>query len=150
MTRREWLAKHPRPKSAVKLRELLNDEEEKSRNDASALVNQQGQLTVAQQQQNHTWISQVQAEVTKLQTKQAESRKLIAQLNSELARAAKCPTHQLDLHHHRNRPEDLYLCENGPHWLIWTPKPGDPGMAGVLESVDMAKPLPDLDGPLTA
>ena len=63
------------------------------------------------------------------------------QLEQELTNIAQCPTHKLDLQRHRNRPEDLFVCPTGPHFLLWTKNGNAPGFA----PCDLTKPLPDLD-----
>jgi hypothetical protein len=56
----------------------------------------------------------------------------------------KCPLHPaLPLHRHKNRIEDLFVCQQGPHFLFWTSVKGRPQL------VPLAKlDLPDLDGPM--
>jgi hypothetical protein len=68
-----------------------------------------------------------------------------ARLRAQAAAApAKCPTHPAAaLHRHKNRPEDLYLCERGPHFLFWT------FSAGKAQLVPLEKlVLPELDAPM--
>ena len=76
--------------------------------------------------------------------KDGEIQKRVNGLTNEIAAAAKCPVHQTGLHHHRNRPEDLYICESGPHFLFWTQKNGQPALIPVDTLL-----LPELDAPMT-
>lgn len=62
-------------------------------------------------------------------------------LNAELGRAAKCPQHNADLVRHGNRPEDLYVCSNGPHFFLWTRV----GRIAAFVAADLSKELPGLD-----
>lgn len=64
------------------------------------------------------------------------------ELNAELGRAAKCPQHtSSDLVRHQNRPEDLYVCANGPHFVLWTKV----GTMAAFVAADLSKELPGLD-----
>jgi hypothetical protein len=57
---------------------------------------------------------------------------------------AKCPQHpRLALHRHKNRIEDLFVCELGPHFLLWTSVAGRPQLVP-LKNLDP----PDIDGPM--
>jgi hypothetical protein len=58
------------------------------------------------------------------------------------AATGKCAVHPaLPLHRHKNRPEDLFVCEQGPHFLFWTQ------VSGRAQFVPLVKlELPDLDG----
>jgi len=57
---------------------------------------------------------------------------------------AKCPIHpELFLNRHRNRIEDLFVCERGPHFLHWTSVGGRPQLV-MLPKLE----LPDIDGPM--
>jgi hypothetical protein len=65
-----------------------------------------------------------------------------ATLRQQAANApGKCPQHPAAiLHRHKNRPEDLFLCEQGPHFLLWT------FSAGRAQFVPLAKlEVPELD-----
>ena len=63
-------------------------------------------------------------------------------LRSEAVNApGKCPAHAaVPLYRHANRQEDLYVCSQGPHFLLWTLKNG----RAQLVPVDLKDPLPDL------
>jgi hypothetical protein len=74
----------------------------------------------------------------------SEVSKRIMQLRTEIAAAAKCPAHGRGLFHHRNRLEDLYVCEFGPHFLLWTSVAGKPALLAVATLA-----LPGLDYPMT-
>ena len=54
---------------------------------------------------------------------------------------ARCPLHpDRLLYRHKNRMEDLFVCERGPHFLLWT------SVGGKAQLVPLAKlDLPDLD-----
>lgn len=57
--------------------------------------------------------------------------------------AARCLLHpQAKLYRHRNRMEDLFACEQGPHYLLWTAVNGRPQLIPVY----LALGLPDMDG----
>jgi len=57
---------------------------------------------------------------------------------------AKCALHPgARLYRHQNRQEDLFVCQQGPHFLLWTLVGARPQL------VPLAKlELPDLDGPM--
>jgi hypothetical protein len=67
------------------------------------------------------------------------------QLAAELDKSAKCPQHSSDLQRHRNRMEDLFVCGNGPHYLLWTKV----GAISAFAKADLTKPLPDLDAEMS-
>lgn len=66
-----------------------------------------------------------------------------ATLRAQAAAAtAKCALHPgAPLYRHQNRQEDLFVCQQGPHFLLWT-------LVGArAQLVPLAKlELPDLDG----
>jgi len=161
MTRREWLHKNPPPKAAGSLRDLLErlTEEEKQRAQL-ATAKQQWQPHIPYWNQeaaaaraandtvklNHAnaELQKVQGIIADIDKQLAVSSQLpirIADLQTELNRSAKCPQHHLDLVRHKNRPDDLFLCEVGPHFFLWTKV----GSAAQLAPVDLAKSLPGLD-----
>ena len=161
MTRREWLHKNPPPKAAGALRELLER--------LTAENNQRAQLEAARKQWephipywsqqaataraagdtatlNHAnaELQKVQAAIADLDKQLAATAQLparVSELQAELNRAAKCPQHQTDLLRHKNRPDDLFLCEVGPHFFLWTKV----GAIAQLSPVELAKSLPGLD-----
>jgi len=165
MTRREWLHKNPPPKAAAALRQLLER--------LTAENNQRTQLEVARKQwESHMpyWNQQAAtarqngdtyalnhanaelkkvndaiADIDKQLTASKEVPTRIAELNAELARAAKCPSHNTDLLRHKNRPDDLFLCEIGPHFFLWTRGGAGPNAPAQLSPVDLSKPIPGLD-----
>ena len=65
----------------------------------------------------------------------------IAALEKEIAGCARCPLHKGDLQRHNNRPEDLFVCANGPHFYLWTKV----GAIAAFAIQDMSKPIPGLD-----
>src|SRR5260370_41052825 len=133
MTRREWLHKNPPPKAAAAVRHPLER--------MTAENNQRTQLETAKKQWdthipywnqqaanaraagdtvnlNHAnaELQKVQGIIADLEKQLAASAQVptrIAELQAELSRAAKCPQNQLDLLRHKNRPDDLFLCEVG-------------------------------------
>jgi hypothetical protein len=57
------------------------------------------------------------------------------------AAPARCPLHpSAPLYRHQNRQEDLYVCKQGPHFLMWTPV-GARAQLVPLTKLD----LPDID-----
>lgn len=61
------------------------------------------------------------------------------------AAPGKCPVHPaVPMYRHQNRQEDLFVCKQGPHFLLWT------YIAGRAQFVPLVKfaDLPDLDGPM--
>jgi hypothetical protein len=161
VTRREWLQKNPPPKAAGSLRELLER--------LTAENNQRAQVEASKKQWEanlpywNTAINNARAagDTPTLNVANAELQKIqgvlavldkqlsetaqlparIADLQAELNRAARCSTHQKDLLRHKNRPDDLFICEVGPHFFIWTKV----GKTAQLSPVDLAKSLPGLD-----
>jgi hypothetical protein len=123
---------------------LLDQELATAAEDQNILTQQYNQLTAANLANNATQSTQINVEMARVRTKQAKSQTIISQLNSEIAKAVKCPLHQLGLHYHRNRVEDLYICENGPHFLFWTLQGGKPALIPVPTLA-----LPGLDYPMT-
>jgi hypothetical protein len=74
-------------------------------------------------------------------TGNADDAKAAAQFREEAKTAKRCPQHsQVPLHRHKNRPEDLFLCSNGPHFLLWTLFNGKAAFVPAVLS-----DLPDLD-----
>ena len=164
MTRREWLRLNPPPKAAGSLRQLL---EELTQEDAArtqleshrgawqqsvAFWQQEAQRAIAvgdQVKLNHAKAQLADAEgkvkdVDKQLAATAQLSTRIADLKTELARAACCPTHKTDLVRHKNRPEDMFLCPTGPHFFLWTKT----GAGAALVPWEMSKPLPDIDSPM--
>ena len=143
-TRRQWLQAYPRPKSPVNLEILLQQEQRTAAELLSEVTPLYSQLTVANQASNAAQAATLNADIARIKAAQNTAAKNIAQLTAEIARAVKCPFHQLGLHYHRNRPEDLYMCESGPHFLFWTMKDGKPALVPVPTLL-----LPGLDFPMT-
>lgn len=164
MTRREWLKVNPPPKAAGALRDLVGQLSVEL--DARALVESNRKTW---QQHVTFWTQEIQraqavADTVKLQhansqladangkisdadkqlAASADVPKRIADLQRELTGAARCPTHQKDLHRHKNRPEDLFLCDVGPHFFLWT-KASINNPAGALVPWEMSTAIPDLD-----
>lgn len=161
MTRREWLHKNPPPKAAASLRDLLArlDIENAARTQLEGTKKQwephvpywNQQAATARAAGDTTALNHANVELQKVQgilagidkqlaaTAQVPAR--IAELQAELARTAKCPTHQTDLLRHKNRPDDLFLCEIGPHFFLWTKV----GNAAQLSPTNLNKPIPGLD-----
>jgi hypothetical protein len=167
MTRREWLQKNPPPRAAAQLRVLLQQLEEQN-----ALRNALAGERTRQQQALSYWQSTAygaragndaatlthansqggtaQANIAEIDKQLKASEQVpaqIAEIKGELGRAAKCATHQLhDLVRHKNRPDDLFICEIGPHFFLWT-APSEES-SGVLLAWDIKQELPDLDKPM--
>ena len=161
MTRREWLHKNPPPKAAGALRELLAqlDQENAARQQLESNKAAYGQHVLYWNQQatnaraagdtitlNHAnaQLKDVQAKIAEIDTQLTSMSGLptrIAELQKELAKTAKCPTHQTDLLRHKNRPDDLFLCPAGPHFFLWTKV----GATAQLSPVDLNKPIPGID-----
>jgi hypothetical protein len=162
MTRREWLKLNPPPKAAGTLRELLEQltQENLVRQQLEqhrgawqqSLTFWQGEVQRAHGAGDTVKLGHAQAQLADAQTKVSDADKQLAStvqlparistLTAELSRAATCPTHKRDLHRHKNRPEDLFLCDVGPHFFLWTKN----GAGGALAPVELSKPLPDIDG----
>lgn len=165
MTRREWLQKNPPPRTAGHTKGLLVELQ------AQDLVRQQYETNKQIYVSQHVpyWneaivrttsagdtaalaharaeLAKIEREITAIDTQLRALANLparIVALTSEIATGAKCPTHKLDLERHRNRPEDLFVCNTGPHYLLWTKN----GTAGGFADIDIKKPLPDLDAAL--
>jgi hypothetical protein len=170
MTRREWLQKNPPPRAAHQLRQLLTRLEEQNAmrgalqaeltRQQQALSYWQGQAYTARAGGDTATITHAnsqagaaQANITEI-NKQLEASKdvptQIAQIQSELGKTAKCPTHGKDLVRNTNRPEDMFLCEVGPHHFLWSPLPDDKHHArgGSLQPIDISKEIPGVDEPL--
>jgi len=143
-TRRQWLQINPRPKSPVNLQALLDQEQRAAAEQQSQAAQLNNQITVANQAGKTAEAAVLTRDLSAIRGRQADTNKNIAQLNSEIARAVKCPVHQVGLHYHRNRVEDLYICENGPHFLFWTLLGGKPQLIQVPTLA-----LPGLDFPMT-
>jgi hypothetical protein len=165
MTRREWLHKNPPPKAPAALRSLLEQltAESNARTQLEAankqwephipywnqqMANANAAQDVASMNHARVQLADVQNKIADIDKQLAASAELparIAELKAELKRAATCPTHQRDLLRHKNRPDDLFLCDIGPHFFLWT-KVGS-GAKGVaqLMPVDINKPMPGLD-----
>ena len=161
MTRREWLAKNPPPKAAGTLRDLLErlTQEQQTRGllEANRATFQQHvnywtqEIQSARQANDTAKLTSATAQLQDFQNKITEiDRQLtvtatlsqrIAELKNELAKAARCPSHQTDLVRHKNRPDDLFLCEVGPHFFLWSRE----GNAARLVPVDLSKSLPGID-----
>lgn len=164
MTRREWLKQNPPPKAAGTLRERLEELTQESLKrtqleshrgawqQSVTFWNQEIQRAnsvgdVVKRDHAQAQLNDAQKKLTDSDTQLAATAHLparIAELTAELSRAARCPTHNKDLNRHRNRPEDLFLCEVGPHFFLWTKN----GAGAALVACDLAKPIPDLDGKL--
>jgi hypothetical protein len=166
MTRREWLQKNPPPRAGAALRELL------ARLNAESAARQQleankityghdvaywnQQVANARAAGDTATVTQANAQLADFQIKLREIEKdlaataqlptHIAEIQAELSRAAKCPVHQTDLLRHKNRPDDLFLCEVGPHFFLWTKVGAGPSAGAQLSPVDINRPMPDIDG----
>jgi len=144
LTRRQWLQANPRPKSPVNVQALLEQEQRAAAAEQDQIAQIYNQLTVANQAGKTADAAKLNADLVSARTRQASTSATITQLTAEIARAVKCPIHQLGLHFHRNRPEDLYICENGPHFLFWTLVGGKAQLSPVATLM-----LPGLDYPMT-
>jgi hypothetical protein len=144
LTRRQWLQTNPRPKSPVNLQALLDQEQRTAAEQQDQARNLYNQITVANSALKTADSAALNRDLTALRARMSDTAKNVALLTSEIARAVKCPVHQLGLHYHRNRPEDLYICENGPHFLFWTRVDGKPQLIQVATLL-----LPGLDFPMT-
>jgi hypothetical protein len=144
LTRRQWLQINPRPKSPVNLQALLDQEQHAASEQQTQLSPLYAQVTVANQAGKAAEVVALNTEIGRIKARQNETNKNITQLNAEIARSVKCPLHQTGLHYHRNRVEDLYLCENGPHFLFWTTVGGKPQLIPVPTLA-----LPGIDYPMT-
>jgi len=165
MTRREWLHKNPPPKAAAALRQLLERLTAENNQRTQLETAKKGwephvpywnqQAAAARAAQDTAALNHANAELKKVNDTIADIDKRLAaskdvparitELNAELARAAKCPTHQTDLLRHKNRPDDLFLCEIGPHFFLWTKGGAGPNAPAQLSPVDLSKPTPGLD-----
>jgi len=161
MTRREWLKQYPPPKAAGAVRDLiasLNTQQQQRQQLESAKRQWEPHVPYWNQQEanarsqgdnvtmNHAHgeLQKAQAAIAEIDRQLAATAEVparLAELQAELNRAAKCPQHSKDLLRHKNRPDDLFLCEFGPHFFLWTKI----GQAAGLSPVDITKPLPDLD-----
>jgi hypothetical protein len=144
LTRRQWLQANPRPKSPVNLQTLLEQEQRAAAAEQDQIAQIYNQLTVANQAGKTADAAKLNADLVSARTRQASTSATITQLTAEIARAIKCPQHQLGLHYHRNRPEDLFICESGPHFLFWTLLAGKAQLVAVPTLM-----LPGLDYPMT-
>jgi len=144
LTRRQWLQTNPRPKSPVNLQALLEQEQRAAAAEQDQVTQIYNQLTVANQAGKTADAAKLQADLTAARSRQATTSLNITQLTAEIAKAVKCPIHGLGLHFHRNRPEDLYVCENGPHFLFWT-RVGEKAQLSPVATLM----LPGLDYPMT-
>jgi hypothetical protein len=165
MTRREWLRANPPPKTAAALRDLLArlDAENAQRQQLEIQKKQwephvpywNQQASNARMANDTASLNHANAELQKVQGILAEIDKLlsasaglpsrIAELQAELGRAAKCTIHQTDLLRHKNRPDDLFFCEIGPHFFLWTKAGANADAKPALSPVDLSKSLPGLD-----
>jgi hypothetical protein len=144
LTRRQWLQTNPRPKSPVNLQALLDEQQRAAAAEQDQITQIYNQLTVANQAGKTADAAKLNADLVAARSRQATTSLNITQLTSEIAKAVKCPVHGIGLHFHRNRPEDLYVCENGPHFLFWTRVDGKPQLVQVPTLM-----LPGLDYPMT-
>jgi|SRR5271157_182212 len=144
LTRRQWLQTNPRPKSPVNLQALLDQEQRTAVEQQSQAAQLNNQITVANQAGKTAEAAVLTRDLSAIRARQADTTKNIALLTAEIARAVKCPVHQIGLHYHRNRVEDLYICENGPHFLFWTRLGDKPQLIQVPTLL-----LPGLDFPMT-
>lgn len=144
LTRRQWLQANPRPKSPVNLQALLDQEQRTAAEQQNQETQLYNQITVANQAGKTAEAAVLTRDLATIRARKADTTKNIALLNAEIARAVKCPVHQTGLHYHRNRPEDLYICENGPHFLFWTLQGGKAQLIQVPTLM-----LPGLDWPMT-
>ena len=144
LTRRQWLVANPRPKSPINLQALLDQEQHAANEQQTQITQVYNQITVANQAGKGADAAALNKDLAAIRGRQQETAKNIAQLQTEIARAVKCPQHNIGLHFHRNRPEDLYICENGPHFLFWTLSGGKAQLIAVPTLM-----LPGLDFPMT-
>lgn len=165
MTRREWLKQNPPPRSAGHTRELLVDVQAQDVVRKQLEANKQAYnsqhvpywneaIVAARAAGNTSALNYADGELKKVQQQLAEIDRGLAALanvpsriqtlTAEIALGAKCPIHNVDLVRHKNRPEDLFVCETGPHYLLWTKN----GAAGVFAPVDITKTIPGLDFPV--
>jgi hypothetical protein len=144
LTRRQWLQTNPRPKSPVNLQALLDEQQRAAAAEQDQVTQIYNQLTVANQAGKTADAAKLQADLAAARQRQAATSLNVTQLTAEIAKAVKCPVHGIGLHFHRNRPEDLYVCENGPHFLFWTRVGGKAQLAPVATLM-----LPGLDYPMT-
>jgi hypothetical protein len=144
LTRRQWLQANPRPKSPVNLQALLEQEQRTAAEQQNQITQIYNQLTVANTAGKTADAATLNKDLATARARQAETSTNITQLNAEILRAIKCPVHQTGLHYHRNRPEDLFICENGPHFLFWTMQSGKTALIPVPTLM-----LPGLDWPMT-
>jgi len=144
LTRRQWLQANPRPKSPVNLQALLEQEQRAAAAEQDRITQIYNQLTIANQAGKTADAAKLNQDLSSARARQAATSVNITQLTAEIAKAVKCPLHGLGLHFHRNRPEDLYICETGPHFLFWTHVGGKPQLIPVPTLM-----LPGLDYPMT-
>jgi len=144
LTRRQWLQTNPRPKSPVNLQTLLEQEQAAAAQVQDQVTQIYNQLTVANQAGKTADAAKLNADLTAARGRQANHSTNVTHLTAEIAKAIKCPIHGIGLHYHRNRVEDLYICENGPHFLFWTLVGGKAQLTPVPTLM-----LPGLDYPMT-
>jgi hypothetical protein len=144
LTRRQWLQTNPRPKSPVNLQALLDEQQRAAAAEQDQVTQIYNQLTVANQAGKTADAAKLQADLAAARQRQAATSLNVTQLTAEIAKAVKCPVHGIGLHFHRNRPEDLYVCESGPHFLFWTLLGGKAQLVQVPTLM-----LPGLDYPMT-
>lgn len=145
LTRRQWLQANPRPKSPVNLQALLEQEQRAAAEEQDRITQIYNQLTVANQAGKTADAAKLNQDLAAARARQAATSLNVSQLTADIAKAVKCPVHpSIGLHYHRNRPEDLYICENGPHFLFWTLVGGKAQLIVVPTLM-----LPGLDYPMT-
>jgi hypothetical protein len=128
MTRREWLQKNPPPQPAGPLLERAGQLESE--------VSTQVEWYRTQSTANPANAATYNAEITRLLAPATAIRKQAA------SAGATCSLHAgVALNRHLNRPEDLFICERGPHFLLWTL------VGGRAQLVPLAalKDLPEID-----
>jgi hypothetical protein len=166
MTRREWLTQNPPPRAAKSTQALLDGLNAQNAERARVVELRQKWVTHRDYWQARIGFpgdarigfpgeqAQAQQQMADANTQIAEADKVLAasqdvpgrilQLQEELKKTARCPTHGNDLYRNMNRPEDMFTCEVGPHQLFWTRLNGQ-GALLVLDTLA----LPGLEFPMT-
>jgi hypothetical protein len=163
MTRREWLQRNPPPRAAAQLRVLLAQLEQQSAQ-RTAFAAERTKMTQhvshwqsesynARGRQDNATVTYAtsqaaaaQAAITEIDKMLKETEAVpaeIARINGELRNVARCAKHGRDLVRHNNRPEDLFVCDVGPHYLLWTAPSS--ASSGTFLAVDTSRPFPELD-----
>lgn len=115
------------------------------RRDDAKLAELSQQITAAVQSMSHVEQARLNIEIAKLREQHHDQRRHVELLTKEMAAAAQCPMHRVGLFYHQNRPEDVYVCPFGPHFVFWTAVNG--GFPRLVNLQSLAS-LPDLDAPM--